>query len=292
MDLVVRADATASIGTGHCMRCATLIDDWTSAPFGRAFVVGTIDVPFVRRRLQATGAALESTLPQSTGFVLVVDSYDPAVREQSLVRSGAALTVLVDDLGGVVDEYDVVWNPNAYPADDMYPGFKGRIISQRVPIRSGLPAWRGGSNRIGVSLGGGDPAPWLVDALTRWAKSLPRPPIAPSAKCNPEGREQASQDETWQTFAECDALVSAAGSTIWEAAHVGIPVCDLHTVPNQALIAQWVRNHDAPVFDIVSPADPEATSRSLATNAKRASQLPTVTNGAPEAAATLRAWAS
>jgi hypothetical protein len=292
MDLVVRTDATASIGTGHAMRCATLIDDWISAPFGGATVVGRIDVPFARRRLAATGAALEQNLPRSTGFVLLVDSYDPSVREQSLKASGAAITVLVDDLGESVDGYDVIWNPNAYPARDMYPGFEGRIISERVPIRSGLPPWRGGSNRIGVSLGGGEPAPWLVEALKRWAKSLPKPPVAPSAKWIPEGWEQASPDETWQAFADCDALVTAAGSTVWEAAHVGIPVCALQTVSNQALIARWVRSHDAPVIDVVAPADPEAVSSSLANSVKSASQLPSVKNGAAEAAATLHAWAS
>ncbi len=270
VDLVVRADATASIGTGHGMRCATFIDGWISAAFGRATVVGAIDVPFVRRRLVATGAAIERDRPASTGFVLVVDSYDPIVRRQMLTWSGAALTVLIDDLGGVVDGYDVVWNPNAYPSHDMYPGFKGRIISERVPIRSGLPAWRGGSNRVGVTLGGGDPAPWLVAALTRWAEP----------------------DEIWQAFADCDLLVAAAGSTIWEAAHVGIPVCALQIVSNQALIAQWVRSHGAPVIEVVSPANPEAISRSLATHVKRATRLPSVTNGALEAAATLRAWAT
>jgi UDP-2,4-diacetamido-2,4,6-trideoxy-beta-L-altropyranose hydrolase len=292
MDLVVRTDATASIGTGHAMRCATLIDEWASASFGGATVVGTIDIPFVRRRLAATGAALIEITPRSDRFVLVVDSYDQAIRMESLRIPGAALTVLVDDLGGAVDGYDVVWNPNAYPAHDMYPGFNGRIISERVPIRSGLPAWRGGSNRIGVSLGGGNPAPSLVEAMTRWAKSLPVPPISPNAQWIPRDWVEASQDEPWQAFADCDVLMTAAGSTIWEAAHVGIPVCALQTVQNQARIAQWLRANDAPVVDVVSPMNLEELSRSLVKGVKAASRLPRIENGAPEAAATLYSWAS
>jgi hypothetical protein len=292
VDLVVRADATASIGTGHVMRCATLIDQWNSASFGATTVVGTIDIPFAQRRIAATGATRAKIAPDVTPFVLVVDTYDLAARAESLRTPGAALTVLMDDLGGAIEGYDVVWNPNAYPAYDMYPGFKGRIISELVPIRSGLPAWRGGSNRIGVSLGGGAPASWLVEALTRWGKTLPEPPIAPSASWIPTEWEQASPDETWKSFADCDVLVTAAGSTIWEAAHIGIPVCALQTMLNQTRIAQWLANHSAPVLDVVSPADPEGLTRSLMKSVESASKLPLVENGAPEAAATLYSWAS
>jgi len=274
------------------MRCATLIDEWISASFGSATVVGAFEIPFVRKRLKATGAEIERVLPQAAGFVLIVDSYDPAIRAESLRTSGAALTVLVDDLGGVVEGYDVVWNPNAYRSENLYPAFKGRIISERVPIRSGLPAWRGGSSRVGVSIGGGDPAPWLVEGLGHWAKMLPKPPLAPKARWIPEGWDQASPDDPWQAFADCDVLVTAAGSTIWEAACVGIPVCALQTMPNQALIARWLRSNDARVMEAVSPIEPEAFSGSLMNGVKAASRLPKVKNGAREAAGTLYSWAS
>jgi hypothetical protein len=274
------------------MRCATFIDEWISASFGCATVVGALEIPFARKRLEATGAAIERVLPQADGFVLLVDSYDPAIRSESLQTPGAVLTVLMDDLGGIVEGYDVVWNPNAYRSDNRYPEFKGRIISERVPIRSGLPAWRGGSSRLGVSIGGGDPAPWLVEGFRHWAKMLPNPPIAPKAKWIPVDWEQASPDDIWRAFADCDVLVTAAGSTIWEAACVGIPVCTIQTMPNQALIAQWLRSNKRQVIQAVSPIDPEAFSLSLTSGVKAASRLPKVKNGAREAADMLYSWAS
>jgi hypothetical protein len=267
------------------MRCATLIDAWTEAGYGTATVIGKIDIPFVRRRIDATGAALNHV--PANPSILVVDSYDADVRTTPVAGTDGALRVVVDDLGGAVDGYDVVLNPNAYPANHLYPHFRGATISGKTLIRPGLPRWHGAGDGFGVSLGGGAPNSWLVPSLRRWAEGLANSPVTAAGSWVPDDWAVVRPEEAWSTFAKCGMLLTAAGSTLWEAANVGIPVCVLKTAPNQELIAGWAAAENVTVIDATRPIAPDLLRDSLPPRVGSAKTLPYVQSGAHEIAATL-----
>jgi UDP-2,4-diacetamido-2,4,6-trideoxy-beta-L-altropyranose hydrolase len=287
--LVVRANATPEIGAGHVMRCISFAEAWSAEGQGEAAVWGTVSIPFVKARLKESGIALHNSAPSGEISVLMVDSYDEHIRRSVPGATRARLRVLVDDLGELTEGYDVIWNPNAYSADSLYSGFTGRVISgpESVPIRSGLPRWSAASPAIAVTLGGTRPRDWLVEAVRIWSGSLPDQPVAGESSWIPSAWKAVSAERAWSAFAKCSMMVSSAGSTVWEAANVGIPVCLLMTASNQRLAAEWAVGHGVPLLDAVDERDPAAFAKSLNAAIGRASVLPHLRSGARAAARTI-----
>jgi hypothetical protein len=254
IDLVVRADATAETGAGHVMRCANLLAAWDRLSFGNSYLFGQVDIPFVSARLSRLGVRRVNALPGDGLRVVVVDSYARAIRESLSERSLTdVFPVLVDDLGGHVEtHYRAVWNPNVYSSSALYPDFVGPVIGgvEHVPIRDDLPTWYPDrSSGWGITLGGGLLPGWttcLLDELE--ALSQNASPIAAGIVRHP-GFTQASESDPWDDLSRCEALVTAAGSSLWEAAAVGIPVLVICLADNQELIAAWAAAAGAPVYD-------------------------------------------
>jgi UDP-2,4-diacetamido-2,4,6-trideoxy-beta-L-altropyranose hydrolase len=286
--LVVRADATPGVGAGHVMRCITLAEAWVAEGLGPSAVWGTVSIPFVEARLRACGMALvesASTVPPS---IIIVDSYDDDVRRFA-VDAPAHARVLVDDLGGSTKGYDVIWNPNAYSSDHLYPGFEGTLLSgeRTVPIRSGLPGWQPQSPGVAVTLGGTRPPNWLIDGLNVWGDSLDHRPTTGESAWRPAQWRSVRAEEVWSAFARSSVLLTSAGTTVWEAANVGIPVCLIVTAPNQQLIARWAMERGVPVVDALQQRDPADIAEAVKVAIANARALPHLASGARFVARTL-----
>lgn len=292
--LCLRADADARIGAGHAMRLASLGEAWTGGG-GRAVLWGRVELPFVAERLAGAGVQVADAPPADGGCVLVVDSYDEAVRA-GCAACPARLRVLVDDLGCPVPAgYGVVWNPNAYGCPALYPGFAGEVLGgpEAVPVRTGLPAWSGaGSPAVGAMLGGGDPGPVLREAMRIVAEALgPKGLIGVGAWVRPPAaRSDASRP--WTSLSRCGALVTAAGSSVWEAAAVGIPAVVVRTAANQDRIVRWARDAGVPAVDALNADDARALAAEIMDALGRAAPLPRIEPGAGRVAQRLHAAAA
>jgi hypothetical protein len=284
MFLAIKVDATDEIGAGHAMRCATLAQAWIEEGYGEAVFCGDIEIPFVRDRFLQIGLQQVPAITGVRNGVLVVDSYSPETRYETLRQRSAKIAVIVDDVGGPVEGYDVVWNPNAYRADDLYVGFSGRLITQAVPVRPGLPRWRPVSTSVGVTLGATRPREEIVAAIDKWASSTGRDVRASPAKWLPKGWTTTASGPVWDELAGCSMLIGNAGTTIWEAAAIGIPTCVMVTAENQLRTGQWAAAHGGTVIDALKATESElicALARSAAV------PLPSVENAAPRVCALL-----
>jgi spore coat polysaccharide biosynthesis predicted glycosyltransferase SpsG len=273
------------------MRCATLAEAWRAAGLGTAVVHGDIALPFVRRRLAQAGIPVaDAGAALAASDVLLVDSYDADVRQGGADQPLPALRALVDDGEGPVPSgYDVVWNPNPWSDAAAYAGRAPRVLAGagHVPVRSGLPAWRGGASRdVGVTLGGGASG---LAARQAFAES----PLGSSGLrfCGPE----AWAPPGWRTYAadamcECAVLVTAAGTTLWEAGRVGIPTVAVVLADNQAPSAEWVRAAGVPVVD-ARGASAATLAAALHAAIAAARPVPPVADGAPVVARALAAAA-
>lgn len=290
--LVVRADANPTIGAGHAMRCLNLIDSWLGRRLGPVSFEGEIQLDFVEERMRRLGIAPSTAAVPLRHAVLVVDDYAAPVREALARRPGALLRVLVDDLGGAVPcGFDVVWNPNAYDAGALYPGFDGRVISgpESVPIRESLPRWQGArsSSAIGITVGGGRVDPAIREGLELFSARLPTRPVMATGEWVPEGWKKVSRSHPWSEFVTCSSLITASGTSVWEAAAVGIPAVVMRTAPNQSLIAAWVGSTGTPVIEVSPGSSPEELAEALTDALPRAKPLPRLENGAPAVARAL-----
>ena len=288
MRLVILADANSTIGAGHVMRCAALAEAWIEQCLGAVAHAGVVSIPFAARRLESLGIAkTDNWETDSVGGILVVDSYDEQVRHAARARPGR-FTVLVDDVGPVVEQYDAIWNPNAYSSAHLYPQFVGTLIAQRVPIRRELPGWSGTSSDIALSLGGGLPAAWIVRAIDQWAASHSVRIVTARASWVPNHWCAVDSVNPWEAFSRCASMLTAGGSTVWEASYVGIPTCVMLCAPNQRLICLWAAANGAPLVDIALASGSASELQSLlAEHVPRAALLPRVERATAEVARAL-----
>jgi hypothetical protein len=276
------------------MRCAALVEAWRELRLGPMAFAGRVTIPFVRRRLRAAGVEVKSRVePAHRRRVVIADGYDRALQQRAL-RMPADVHVVVDDVGAAVPAgFDVIWNPNAYGDATLYPAFAGVVKAgpDAVPVRSDLPNWRGASGRrIGVSLGGGA----LPSVLRAAVAQLPArcPGWSVSAVGTWTGKVgSVTTDDPWPTLVQCDRLLVASGTTVWEAAAVGIPVALIQTADNQSRIFAWARSAGAPGISLA--ADGASGLAGLLANAvMSAATLPRIRNGAPTVARYLADLAS
>lgn len=291
LNLVARTDATAIIGAGHAMRCMSLAEEWIALG-GQTTLWGEASLAFVAARAVAAGVPVKPQAP-SIVDVLVVDTYDCMERE-SLGRFPAKIRVLVDDMGERIPEgYSVVWNPNPYSTEGMYPNFSGELLvgPSVVPLRAGLPSWAP-KDFIGVALGGSDssgPVSEMLDELTRLLRGETVRALGSAAR---PGWGVVAPDSPWNELKHARVLVCSASSSLWEAAHVGVPTLVVAFAENHTLVAEWATRHQIPVIDLLRDA-PDASARRVFEALRHAPVPPRVEPGAARVVVRLQQlWAA
>ena len=287
-DLLIRADASAISGAGHAMRTLALAEAWAASGAGQVGLAGAVELEFVRRRAAELGIVPQKGLSDDPRpAVLVVDSYDQQTRLEGAAWPPASLRVLMDDLGGFVPAgYEVVWNPGPWGGEIPYPEFPGTVLTgvDFVPIRSGLPVWSGGeAGRVAVLLGGGQVDRALAGAMMRLAELAPDIDFSGVGAWVPQRWERLDGGRLWTDAVRASALITAAGTTLLEAASVGIPIVVLCAADNQAPGAEWARRAAVPVVD-ARQLNAAEIAAALANALPLARALPSVRNGAPAVA--------
>lgn len=277
--LVARTRATNRTGAGHAMRCLGVLERWIREG-GRGELWGEVEIDFVRRRTVKAGVPIVTT-QGADASVLLVDVYDAAERVALGAGNAAAVRVLVDDFGADIPAgYSGVWNPNAYAEPSLYSGFDGPVLAGReyVPVREGLPSWVGGGEGA-VSFGG-------IRIEKRFMSVLQELPAACGVsmlQCVggplPPGCSPVPPNDIWGALKHAPWLISAAGSTTWEAAVVGIPFVGVIMVDNHVVAARWIESHGAPVVDLRPKQSRKEAVKNLAAAVDRARPLPKLEPG-------------
>jgi RimJ/RimL family protein N-acetyltransferase len=270
------------------MRLTTLGEAWRRAG-GDVVFSGTVTIEFVRDRLRAAGIPLGPPWPLA-GDVLVVDTYDPAERARGGGAADFRTRVLVDDVGERPPAgFSVVWNPNPFSHPGLYAGFAGRCLTgiDHVPVRPGLPPWAAGPDEpTVVSLGGGRPPRAVVAAMEQLSTLLSGKTFAAAGDWAPASWRRFAPADLWPEASRAARVVTAAGTTMWEAAAVGVPVVLLQLASNQRLAYRWARKRGVPGVD-AAMADPALLAHQLQALLPNARPLPAIQDGAPRVAAEL-----
>jgi UDP-2,4-diacetamido-2,4,6-trideoxy-beta-L-altropyranose hydrolase len=280
--LIVRADAGPQCGAGHVMRCLALMQAWRAR--GGAPVLATAACPngIVERVKSAVGgqvaivrsaagsvADADETAAIAARFKaswVVVDGYGfDAVYVERLQRAGARV-LLLDDVGtrGRTGAAIVLnQNMHATPALYLAEGASTRRLLglDYFLLREEFWPWKGWVRevpskvrRIGVALGGADPA----DQTRRLIRALdderfkgieidvvagPANPLlceirAAAASATVKVTVNAGVANMARFLKVVDLLISTAGVTAWEAAFLSTPMM-LGTVgPQEVALAR------------------------------------------------------
>lgn len=276
--VLIRADASPAIGTGHVMRCLALAEALREEGVESAFC-GTVITAALRNRLAAEGFGHHPIDPADDAAdtlrlyrrleasALVVDSYTLDADWRWQVRQGAAPVLALDDLADRPLHADLVWNPSPYAADRPYgrlapgavllPGDEHVLIRReiRALIRGDRPplAERG---RILVTFGGSDPAGLTVPLIKALAPALPTGLMLdvvvggsnPNLACCQAAASRfdnvalhVDTNAMGALIAGCGLAVTAGGGTVAEMAALATPTLLVVVADNQAATAADAR---------------------------------------------------
>jgi UDP-2,4-diacetamido-2,4,6-trideoxy-beta-L-altropyranose hydrolase len=183
-NLLIRCDASVSIGTGHAMRCLALGQAWQDAGGHVVFVMAE-STPAVERRIvaekmgavrvaQAPGSLndAESTLAiarQHAAKWIVVDGYVFGAEYQARVHEAGLKLLIVDDDGRAAPYIaEIALNSNPLATEALYrqrgPSTKLLLGPRYVLLRREFAAWRlwkrkvhAPAGKLLVTMGGSDP---------------------------------------------------------------------------------------------------------------------------------------
>lgn len=193
--LLVRADATPQMGTGHVMRCLALAQAWQAAG-GRAVLAAASLTSALEVRLQSEGIAV-SRLEAEAGSAqdvaetlalagrecagwLTVDGYGFSGDYQRAIVAAGLPLLAIDDYGHAGHYWaGLVLNQNLDARQEIYssrePAARLLLGTQYALLRREFWPWRGRSRaipavarRILVTMGGADPGNAtlrVIDAL-------------------------------------------------------------------------------------------------------------------------------
>lgn len=184
MNLLIRADASIAMGTGHVMRCLALAQAWQDAGGVVTFAAAEITAA-MRTRLLAEGcqvvdlscaAGSADDAKQTSALAqehradwIVVDGYQFKSEYQRLIKDAGCKLLFLDDCGHC-DHYsaDLVVNQNLNANENFYsarePYTRLLLGTRYCLLRREFSAWREWkreiapiARRVLVTMGGSDP---------------------------------------------------------------------------------------------------------------------------------------
>lgn len=275
--LVIRADADGQMGTGHVMRCIALAHAWLQTGRPCAFATRTTNASLLARirdygaNLHAlpdgdAEAELQSIRRSSDGPLwLVIDGYQFDTAYHQRARELGLRVLLVDDYAHL-QRYspDIILNQNigaehlAYNCDPGVTRLLGphyALLRPEFMKHSGhSPQATGAATRVLVTLGGADPDN-VTEKVLLAAQSLAmeelqlravvgpaNPHLSALKRYEESGRVQLLTDvrDMPSLMEWADVAVSAAGSTCWELALMGVPSLLITVADNQMRIAKYL----------------------------------------------------
>lgn len=248
------------MGMGHLMRCRALAQAWQDGGGDAQFATSEDMRPGSREDALRTIQLAE----KADAAWIVVDGYHFGTAYRERLRQTGRPLLFLDDCGDAeYDPADWILNQNLHASESLYAGCDPArlllgpryiLLRREFLCRAGRgrevqPAGR----RILVTFGGSDPQRMTVRAIEA-LKMLHLPDLEACAVIgpahgDPDAARIAARDLSFPVRVECspanlpdlmawaDIAISAAGSTCWELAFLGVPQVVLAVAPNQRPIA-------------------------------------------------------
>ncbi len=266
--LLVRADASPTMGMGHLLRTLALAQAWQDR--GGTVACATIDPPDrARRRLELEGIEVMSghcvpggalDLAWTRGIAVertacvVVDGYHLGVPFANALADAGLRTLLMDDMGSGTPIRAMVLNQNLHGVRSLYPlatdlvlvGTRYSMLRRELLRMPRSPRQTPARARSAlVTFGGADPARLTgTAALALLDAGLERVVVVmgPAAPLPSLGQPRSGfggielhvdPPDFFGLAASMDLAVVAAGSTVWEFAWLGLPMALVSTAANQ-----------------------------------------------------------
>lgn len=260
MDVVIHADASPTIGSGHVVRCLALAAA-LRAGGARVTLAAAHILDGLRDRADALGVPVvpRETAPRSPDWV-VIDGYHLDVAARRHLADPGAPRLVLDDVGGEANDATIALNQNLFASPSgptraasgellagphyalLGPEFAGASPARPQPSRA---------DRILVTMGGSDPRDATSRAVAALAGLVPRPTVrvvVGTAHPDRAAVARAAADGGFEIevnvpslaphLAWSDLVVSGCGTSVLEAARLGRPIVGVVLADNQQAVAR------------------------------------------------------
>jgi len=282
--LLLRCDASPTLGLGHAARAVALAEEIGSRLAVEPVVLGR-PTDTLRWFLELNGLPLEPLDGDGycgaavagyarAGAVVVSDSYDLREDDLAAVAATGARHLVVDDFASLTRyDCDVLVNPNVGASASAYVGARHvlagpRYALLRAAVRRAAASTRlrPAGDRLLVSLGGGlwgETERGLVEAIID-ALPAARETRVVGRDLDLARGELVAAASLPEQLEWADAALLAGGVTRYEAAACGLPAALVAVVEHQELVAQRFADAGAALY--LGPAErlaPAAAAESL-----------------------------
>jgi UDP-2,4-diacetamido-2,4,6-trideoxy-beta-L-altropyranose hydrolase len=277
MRVLIRADGGASIGLGHLTRCLALAVRLRARGAEVVFVTSPAD-PAVLDKIRGAGCLVEplpkdcdedaavafllAVAAKRGAPLIVVDSYRIELKHQVAIKGAGLKLLAVDDFGTGRFAADFVFNPNLTARAENYSVDAGArlllgpayaLLRPEFLEAAGRPAAPSPDPRILITMGGSDPSgltreAWKILDAAPGAFALDLLVGAAYPEAGALARDVAAARHATVVHHDppdvpglmrrATLAVSAAGSTCWELACLGVPSIVLVTADNQKGVAE------------------------------------------------------
>jgi UDP-2,4-diacetamido-2,4,6-trideoxy-beta-L-altropyranose hydrolase len=264
------------MGVGHVMRCLALAQAWKLRG-GRVVLLTHAEAPALIQRLRDEGLELQpllaaqGSLEEAAEVVnlaaeypakwLVLDGYHFTPDYRAALKVSGLRLLIIDDLADTdLSAADILLNQNAYATAQMYPVASRLLLgSQHALLRREFLPWRSQrgaepeeAREVLITLGGGDPDNVTLRVLHLLAgmteRRLVLKVIVGSANPHVESLRAAlpmnheievlvNPPNLPELMSRAHVAISAAGSSCWELACLGLPMLLIITADNQRGVA-------------------------------------------------------
>ncbi|MFI7117752.1 spore coat protein [Amycolatopsis sp. NPDC049868] len=249
--LVLRADASGTIGAGHVSRMVAYAERAVARGWEVVFSGQADNAEWLAARFAELSVPVVPSVPFEGFDAVVVDHYGLGELREEVNAAGALLVSIEDDVFGrrAADlVVDCGFAPAPRPDDGSGELLRGVAYAPMRDVVRDAREKRGvrettGRSRVTVVLGGGTEWAGTVSALLHALRDTRVPfvadvlvrgePVVPEALPGQEFRVQPPGPGLLGLLADTDVAVSAAGVTLLELCCLGVPTGVVKLVDNQ-----------------------------------------------------------
>ncbi len=261
MNIVIYANASSDIGTGHVMRCLTLADFFRNQGCNILFMsdislTGNLLSLIISKNYEIVKPGIEY-IPDNTDW-LVIDNYNVDKEFESQARQQAKYIMVIDDLANRFHDCDILLDQNLYHNmseryQNLVPKHCKLLLGPKYALlrdefiaeRQRLPKNNDKIHKILVNFGGID----HVDMTSCILKILKNYDIEIEIIMGKNSlhldkvKQICAQEKKFNLhvqasnianlIANCDLAIAAGGTSVWERFCLGIPAIIVAIAENQ-----------------------------------------------------------
>lgn len=257
MNILIRTDASVTIGIGHVMRCLTIARELRKKGHHVTFFMKELPGNLMNL-VKENGFFLTNAWQPAD--ICIVDHYQIDQEQETLIRSFAKKIVVIDDLANRPHDCDMLIDQNIVPDFEkryanLVPDHCVTLLGPKYLImrdefikeRTIISPRTGKVNRLLIFMGGSDPTGETIkvlQALRQGNHSISHIDVVVGAG-NPDRNciEQLCKEQSFyyhcqidymaSLMAQADFSIGAGGSATWERCYVGLPSSSTIVAENQ-----------------------------------------------------------